>query len=54
MSAPIENRRLLVELAPADDAFLHVLVVIDAPQHQIKRRYAALMMVGRSGRNART
>jgi hypothetical protein len=27
-----------VELAPADDAFLHVLVVIDAPQQQMKRR----------------
>ena len=27
-----------VELAPADDTFLHVLVVIDAPQEQMKRR----------------
>src|SRR5262245_56234128 len=27
-----------VELAPADDAFLQVLVVIDAPQQQMKRR----------------
>jgi hypothetical protein len=27
-----------VELAPANDAFLHVLVVIDAPQQQMKRR----------------
>src|SRR6266481_7421520 len=27
-----------VELAAADDAFLHVLVVIDAPQQQMKRR----------------
>jgi hypothetical protein len=27
-----------VELARADDAFLHVLVVIDAPQQQMKRR----------------
>jgi hypothetical protein len=26
-----------VELAPADDAFLQVLVVIDAPQQQMKR-----------------
>jgi hypothetical protein len=26
------------ELAPADDAFLRVLVVIDAPQQQMKRR----------------
>src|SRR6266487_5905982 len=26
-----------VELAVADDAFLHVLVVIDAPQQQMKR-----------------
>src|ERR1700732_1167050 len=27
-----------VELASADDAFLHVLVVIDAPQQQMERR----------------
>ena len=27
-----------VELARTDDAFLHVLVVIDAPQQQMKRR----------------
>src|SRR5262249_38365324 len=27
-----------LELAPADDTFLHVLVVIDAPQQQMKRR----------------
>src|SRR5258708_39749719 len=27
-----------VELATADDAFLHILVVIDAPQQQMKRR----------------
>ena len=26
-----------VELAPADDTFLHVLVVINAPQEQMKR-----------------
>src|SRR5260370_7071174 len=26
-----------VELGPADDAFLHVLVVINAPQQQMKR-----------------
>src|SRR6266567_9387803 len=26
------------ELAPADDTFLHVLVVINAPQQQMKRR----------------
>jgi hypothetical protein len=26
-----------VELAPADDAFLYVLVVIDAPQQQMER-----------------
>src|SRR5207247_10642099 len=32
------DARSPVELAPADDAFLHVLVVIDAPQQQMKRR----------------
>jgi hypothetical protein len=28
-------------LLPADDAFLHVLIVMDAPRHQIKRRCRA-------------
>jgi len=27
-----------VDVASADDAFLHVLVVIDAPQQQMERR----------------
>src|SRR5215470_16404976 len=27
-----------VELAPADDTFLHILVVIDASQQQVERR----------------
>jgi hypothetical protein len=31
MCAPIENRRLPAEPAPADDAFLHVLIIMDAP-----------------------
>ena len=35
-----------VELAPADDAFLHVLVVINAPQEQMKRQVIKTPGVG--------
>jgi len=35
-----------VELAPADDTFLHVLVVINAPQEQMKRQVIKTPGVG--------